>query len=525
MSYASFIAAAWKMYSLPPDWSYGMVTLRHVLGVALIALHIWTVVSIHESLGEFGWFFGDFFFDQGGQPKLTYGGIYRYLNNPERVLGLAGVWGITIITWSKAVFFLALLSHILTLAFIQLVERPHMQRLYGQSLRQDSGLERSLKRSLPKSVQHWQGSLDRVIEHVTEAIEHFIEGVKPTVTSNIDTFVKDTKATLKRYPARVSISRRAAPTDLSNYDPRDYSLEIEGTPAPSVAERDRRSGREGENARQPVEQRGQFRTLMFEYGTPVKVKWTVPANHGKKDWIGLYMVSDNASREVTRVSSQGRWIATTPNVYDETRADEGILVADQPISSSSSKKDGDGDGDVDADAEDGKHYVSGEMQFSGDKLWWTTGVFELRYHHDAKHNVMAVSLPFEVRIGRFDDQVSSDEESSSAAAGGGGMRAEVEKALLPVVRNCFDRDPEIAPETVEEGYGALVEREGKYARRVVFAVHQMFGIEFAPEVVQADGNVKNLAWRICNAKKVLAPYSMNPDRDAGGRTTPTGSKD
>lgn len=30
-----------------------------------------------------------------------------------------------------------------------------------------------------------------------------------------------------------------------------------------------------------------------------------------------------------------------------------------------------------------------------------------------------------------------------------------------------------------------------------------FGIEFAPEVVQADGNVRNLAWRICNAKKVL----------------------
>lgn len=30
-----------------------------------------------------------------------------------------------------------------------------------------------------------------------------------------------------------------------------------------------------------------------------------------------------------------------------------------------------------------------------------------------------------------------------------------------------------------------------------------FGIEFAPEVVQADGTVRNLAWRICNAKKVL----------------------
>jgi phosphatidylethanolamine N-methyltransferase len=53
----------------------------------------------------------------------------------------------------------------------------------------------------------------------------------------------------------------------------------------------------------------------------------------------------------------------------------------------------------------------------------------------------------------------------------------------------------------------------------VYAIQQMFGIEFAPEVVQADGNVRNLAWRICNAKKVLAPYSMSHSK---GRATPTG---
>jgi hypothetical protein len=35
-----------------------------------------------------------------------------------------------------------------------------------------------------------------------------------------------------------------------------------------------------------------------------------------------------------------------------------------------------------------------------------------------------------------------------------------------------------------------------------------FGIEFAPEVVQADGNVKNLAWRICNAKKILVSATV-----------------
>lgn len=34
-----------------------------------------------------------------------------------------------------------------------------------------------------------------------------------------------------------------------------------------------------------------------------------------------------------------------------------------------------------------------------------------------------------------------------------------------------------------------------------------FGIELAPQVVQADGTVRNLAWRICNAKRVLVCLS------------------
>ena len=36
-----------------------------------------------------------------------------------------------------------------------------------------------------------------------------------------------------------------------------------------------------------------------------------------------------------------------------------------------------------------------------------------------------------------------------------------------------------------------------------------FGIEFAPEVVQADGNVRNLSWRVCNAKKVLVSIQFS----------------
>jgi phosphatidylethanolamine N-methyltransferase len=56
-------------------------------------------------------------------------GIYRFLNNPERVLGLAGVWGVALITWNAPVFYLAATAHILNLAFLQFVEKPHMSKV------------------------------------------------------------------------------------------------------------------------------------------------------------------------------------------------------------------------------------------------------------------------------------------------------------------------------------------------------------------------------------------------------------
>ena len=449
MCYASFAAAAWKVYSLPPDWSYGTVLLKHVLGASLVSLQVWTAVSIYESLGEFGWFFGDFFFDQA--PKLTYSGIYRFLNNPERVIGVAGVWGAALITGSSVIFFLALLSHILTLTFIQFVERPHMQKLYGQSLRRESGLVRSLKRSLPPPLRQWQGSMDRLLAETVDFVEDFIDAARPKLAAGVSTFVKDSTALFK-HPTRISITRLAP--DLAGYDPRDYSIEIEGAP---------RSGRSLGESLGPVhdstagddcEGRSEFKTLKVEYGMPIRIRWTAPLNHSKKDWIGLYMVADNASREVTRLASQGRWIATNPDQYDSATSDRGILTSDVRLSGTTRR-----DGSC-------KDYMTGQMEFSGDKLWWTTGVFEFRYHHNGKHNVMAISLPFKITIRRFDeDDVEVDAN--------GMIRGAVEDALLPLVRNCLDRDPEIAPNTVQEAFGSLVERDGKYAKRVVYGVHQM----------------------------------------------------
>ncbi|KFY37456.1 hypothetical protein V494_04744 [Pseudogymnoascus sp. VKM F-4513 (FW-928)] len=468
MAWISFVAAAWKSYSSPPDWDYGMVLLRHVVGFALVALQLWTAVSIYESLSEFGWFYGDFFFDHA--PKLTYSGIYRYLNNPERIIGLAGVWGAVFITNSKAVFFLALLSHMLALGFIQFVEKPHMQKLYGQSLRKEAGLTKTFRNSLPPHFKSWHGSVDKVLGDTGNFVEDFLDAARPKLATGVSTFVRDTTALFQQYPARLTITRLAP--DLAGYNPKDYSINIEDCSTTKSSP---------------------YKSRTFDYGAPIRVKWTAPANHSHKDWIGLYMVADNASRDVTRLSSARRWIPTTRDEYDSSIADTGILSSNQPYSG--------GDGDT--------SLVQGEMVFSGDKLFWTHGVFEFRYHHDGKHNVMAISRPFTIQLPRFDEDDTT-----------GPVRVAIEEALLPVVRNCFDRDPEVAPDGVDDGFGELVERESKYARRVVFAVKEVFGVEFAPGVVLADGNVRNLAWRICNARKVLAPYSMSSGK---GTTTPTGA--
>jgi phosphatidylethanolamine N-methyltransferase len=436
LCYASFIAAAWKMYEFPGDWGYGTVLLRHVLGASFISLQVWTAVSIYDSLGEFGWFFGDFFFDES--PKLTYSGIYRYLNNPERVLGLAGVWGAVLITNSRAIIFLALLSHTLSIAFIQLVERPHMQKLYGRSLRRDAGLVKSLKRSLPQTLRPIYGSVDKILDESIEFVEEVIEAARPRLDAGVTTFVKHTTAFLNKYPARITITRLEE--DLAGYELADYSLEVEhvdGSQCPTI------SSKSNGNAQN---------TLVFQYGEPIRVKWTAPLNHSKKDWVGLYMVTHNSSREVTKVSSQGRWVATNEGSFDSLTSEKGLIASDVVIPSTNQTKG------------DSRQVASGEMIFSGDKLWWTQGVFEFRYHHNGKHNVMAISRPFEIKINRFDEEVKTDDY--------GTMRKAVEDELLPIVQNCFDRDPEIAPQTPEESYG-YVERDGQYAKRVVFAINHM----------------------------------------------------
>lgn len=85
-------------------------------------------------------------------------------------------------------------------------------------------------------------------------------------------------------------------------------------------------------------------------------------------------------------------------------------------------------------AEREKKGDSGEVVFRGDQLPWQPGEYELRYHHDGKHNVMSRLAPVEI----FVDKPKGDSVKA------------IHQTLLNIVCVSLDSDPNLVPKSARK---------------------------------------------------------------------------
>lgn len=449
MTYVSFIGLAWQTYSIPAEWTVGDQLLRHTLGAILILLHMWTASECYDVLGVFGWFFGDFFIEDY-PATLAYTGIYRFLNNPERTMGGAAFFGLSLISGSKLVFALAVISQLSHWWFLSKVENPHMKKLYGASLRQEAGLTKVVKKvalrnamlldsraqkhvpEITRVAKEVKGTFDKVYEETAEVVKEFIH------PPNLSEVVQDTKVLLQHSREKLVISR--VTSEALMLDRMQYQITV----GPKT---------------------------QFHIGEPITVHWRAPISHSKKDWIGIYRKGANKSNSVTKISSLGRWVPVHDDVWD-------------------------GDIPVSVDETESSKKCEGDVVLKGEKLPWVAGLYEIRYHHDGKYNVLST----------VDIEVFADEIPTFTLEA-------VRNTLKRLVVYALDEDPSLIPIScqTQPTEGTTDGRDPddfnfwseKQAKLLAKGIEQVFGVEYSPEVIVADANISALANRILVSKEIF----------------------
>ncbi|KAF8330188.1 phospholipid methyltransferase-domain-containing protein [Cantharellus anzutake] len=454
MTYASFIGLAWKTYAPPQTWSHGDGLLRHILGAMLIALHGWTASQSYDVLGVFGWFFGDFFIDDY-PATLDYTGIYRYLNNPEKTMSGAALFGMALISGSKLVFALAVISTASHWWFLSNVEDPHMRKVYGPSIRKEAGLTKTIKLLAIKNAvalergpgrhyaptiknvaKEFRGTIDKVYEDYTDVLEEFFTKSRPRVSE----VVQEAKVLLQQSAEKLVITPLAQ--DLSSLDVSKYELFFDRKP------------------------------LRFHLGEPIRLTWRAPLNHSRKDWIGMYRAGANKDKRVTNTVSLS-WLP----VHDEEWEGNSPISPDQVTRPETD---------------------NGVVEFNGSKLPWHVGLYEIRYHHDKKYNVMKTAPPVEIYVTRPDGM---DFDS-------------VRSCLLRIIPWCLDSDPSLLPASATRsrrtGDNDRVESDDDFrfwseaqAKRIAVCINAAFGVECSHEVILGEANVSALANRILAMRELM----------------------
>ncbi|KAI9223995.1 phospholipid methyltransferase-domain-containing protein [Blastocladiella britannica] len=494
MLYIAFTVAALKNYYVPDDWTVGTFVLRHTVGAVLILLHGWTAVSVHEVLGDFGYFFGDFFIDRAELPtELFYTGIYRFVNNPEKIMGHSAFWGLALMSGSWTMAALAIGSQAANFAFLRLVEEPHMTRLYGSAVRKESGAVKLVRERVAPLVA-------RVVSPPATAGANVTAAVVPDQQTDV----------ARSAPAAVA----AAGTPSVAARLQNVSESVRSSGVAVVDSVGGASAAAGSAAALAPTARALYAVHLdhstsgkAEYGAPIRVAYSIPRGlAGRRDWIALYRVAGPYATSVpansvpvlatTPVSSAGRW------KYLNNAQDAPIV----PVGSDAAA--------ADADVQ------SGTVTFEGAAAPWTPGWYEARVHYDESHTVVAVSPPFQMTAPQLPGSTSTDGATDAMAARPDPTPADLARLLVaafddgslvppPVLASAAAGasppaavlDLDVFSTTAADGDSAVVPPH--VARRMLAAMATVYGVDFHVAALVQFGSLAVLANRLSAARVAL----------------------
>jgi protein-S-isoprenylcysteine O-methyltransferase Ste14 len=114
------------------NWPGGMSRLPLALaGAVLVVVGLGMKLWARAAVGADRYYWRDFFGTPDATGTAPVGGPYRLFKNPMYTVGNLHLAGLALLAASLPALGAALFSHMAILVFNHVVERPHVQRLYG----------------------------------------------------------------------------------------------------------------------------------------------------------------------------------------------------------------------------------------------------------------------------------------------------------------------------------------------------------------------------------------------------------